>query len=203
MYSYVTNNPLKYVDLDGYDRYLSCTEIWTQDYYEDPGTEEKYYYWVYGGQQCTYEYENDPQQSEIGPDTTRFQCAVKVAQKSSPAAAMGVENVPILGDLLGNSAADTAELGSDVIDFLGGSWAAIKPIAWDLAEGKIRKAATNAFVVTAAFRNSKIAKSIDKGFSSRTNLTKQFAKFAGKGKIYADVLVLGFAYLNTCSGLAK
>jgi len=65
MYSYVTNNPLKYVDPDGYDRYLSCIDIWAEFLVlpSDWDTEHEYSpytEWRVVGQSCNYEYENDP-----------------------------------------------------------------------------------------------------------------------------------------------
>ena len=72
-----------------------------------------------------------------------------------------------------------------------------------LSSGKATDIATNAFIVNAAFRNSKIARSINPGFSPRTNLTRQVAKFAGRAKLIADLAVFGVAYGYSCSALGN
>jgi hypothetical protein len=105
--------------------------------------------------------------------------------------------------LLGNSAADTTELALNLYDAASGSSDAFKAAGASLLDWRLTDSLTEAFTATAVFRNKFIAKSFNKGFSPRTNLTKQFAKSAGRAKIAADFLVFATAYLYSCSALAQ
>jgi RHS repeat-associated protein len=139
--------------------------------------------------------------SEPGAGSPQLKCAIEAAQGASPAAALGVQNVPIVSDLLGNSAADAAELALNLYDAANGSFTAFKSAGASLLQGQIKDSLTTTFTAAAVFRNKVIAKSINKGFSPRTNLTKQFAKTAGKAKIAADAIVFIGAYLYSCAPL--
>jgi RHS repeat-associated protein len=148
---------------------------------------------------------SDPKQA--GKSRAQWDCGIAVAKQSSLAGAFGVSEVPVLGDLLGNQAADAAELATNIYDLFKQSgekqFAAGAAIIVNKGTGYFAEQIKGFIKTDIGFRNKSLAKAISKGFGSRTNLFKVMAKTLGYAKMGGDAIVFGGAFYVSCAAVGE
>lgn len=147
-----------------------------------------------------------------GAKETRMHCAIKAAQGGSAAAAMGIENIPLLGDLTGNSISQLADFGENLASGKVGSTAFSLatggltqgiPIGKGLASEGIYGVLQDAFFnsITGVGSNLTLLNLSGKSPAAAEAGEFDLAGPVGIGKFLGDGAVFAGAYFYSCSAI--